>query len=118
MAREGETPWLDEYPATYDPFKEYKFSEENPVRNVDNPLEEGKRRLEEGDLPSAVLFFEAAVQQEPENAEAWQLLGERFGYIWPVSLYFIILTRNLSSRERAGSPGNLCSEEMCGPGGR
>ena len=76
MAREGETPWLDENQATYDPFKEYKFSEENPARNVDNPLEEGKRRLEEGDLPSAVLFFEAAAQQEPENGEAWQLLGQ------------------------------------------
>ena len=97
MAREGETPWLDENPAKYDPFKEYKFTEENPVKNVDNPLEEGKRRLEEGDLPSAVLFFEAAVQQESENAEAWQLLGE----IWklPVRLYFcpLLLPRNLTS---------------------
>ena len=86
MAREGETPWLDENPAKYDPFKEYKFTEENPVKNVDNPLEEGKRRLEEGDLPSAVLFFEAAVQQEPENAEAWQLLGEIRKFL---SLYFL-----------------------------
>ena len=88
MAREGETPWLDENPAKYDPFKEYKFTEENPVKNVDNPLEEGKRRLEEGDLPSAVLFFEAAVQQEPENAEAWQLLGE----IWKLPSQFIFLS--------------------------
>ena len=96
MAREGETPWLDEYPATYDPFKEYKFSEENPVRHADNPLEEGKRRLEEGDLPSAVLFFEAAVQQQPENAEAWQLLGE---IICIVGLwrYHLLLARHLPS---------------------
>ena len=76
MSREGEHSWLEEYPSTYDPFKEYKFTEENPVKDAANPLEEGKKRLEEGDLPSAVLFFEAAVQQEPDNTEAWQLLGE------------------------------------------
>ena len=96
MAREGETPWLDEYPATYDPFKEYKFTEENPLRHVDNPLEEGKRRLEEGDLPSAVLFFEAAVQQQPENAEAWELLGEiSCGYFYS-NLLHLALARHLS----------------------
>ena len=76
MAREGEHSWLEENSTTYDPFKEYKFTEENPVKDVVNALEEGKKRLEEGDLPSAVLFFEAAVQQEAENTEAWQLLGE------------------------------------------
>jgi len=44
---------------------------------VDNKdaLEEGKKRLADGDIPSAVLCFEAAAQAEPENALAWQLLG-------------------------------------------
>jgi len=111
MAGEGETPWLDENHATYDPFKEYKFTEENPVRNVENPLAEGKRRLEEGDLPSAVLFFEAAVQQQPENAEAWQLLGE----IWKlsVSLYFLFWPPGTSQAENEQDPQAISALKKC-----
>jgi Flp pilus assembly protein TadD len=45
------------------------------MKDVDSALEEGKRKLEAGDLPSAVLCFEAAVQQNQTNSEAWQLLG-------------------------------------------
>lgn len=45
------------------------------MAEIDNPLERGKQFLNEGDLPSAVLCFEAAVKRQPENALAWQLLG-------------------------------------------
>ena len=44
--------------------------------DVPDPLQRGKKLLEDGDLPSAVLCFEAAVKQDPENSEAWLLLGK------------------------------------------
>ncbi|CAK9812427.1 Peroxisomal targeting signal 1 receptor [Anthophora plagiata] len=69
-------PWLSEYDTFYDPFKDYEFHEENPMKNLPDALEEGKKRLEAGDLPSAILCFEAAVQQDENNTEAWLLLGK------------------------------------------
>ena len=68
-------PWLSDLNSTFDPFKEYKFSQDNPTQNHPDPLEEGKKMLALGDLPSAVLYFESAVHHHPDNAEAWQLLG-------------------------------------------
>ncbi|XP_071050066.1 peroxisomal targeting signal 1 receptor isoform X2 [Onthophagus taurus] len=73
---ETEHTWANEFnDEYYDPYKEYKFSDENPLADIENPLERGKEMLEKGDLPSAVLCFEAAVKKEPENGEAWLLLG-------------------------------------------
>ncbi|CAD1480983.1 unnamed protein product, partial [Heterotrigona itama] len=69
-------PWLSEYDTFYDPFKDYEFHEENPMKNLPNALEEGKKRLAAGDLPSAILCFEAAIQQDEKNSEAWLLLGK------------------------------------------
>ncbi|XP_071638730.1 peroxisomal targeting signal 1 receptor [Temnothorax longispinosus] len=70
-------PWVSEFDTYYDPFnKEYDFCETNPMKDLPNALEEGKRRLEAGDLPSAVLCFEAAAQQDENNVEAWLLLGK------------------------------------------
>ncbi|XP_055535719.1 peroxisomal targeting signal 1 receptor [Wyeomyia smithii] len=72
---ESQHPWLSEFSEFYDPYKEYKFDEENPMSNVENAFDKGKAFLAQGDIPSAVLCFEAAVKQDPENPEIWELLG-------------------------------------------
>ena len=51
------------------------FTEQNPLKEVSNPLEEGLKRREEGDLPTAVLLFEAEVQARPHSIQGWLLLG-------------------------------------------
>jgi len=69
--------WLSEFEEMKNLQREkaYSFTPDNEMDSIGNPLAEGKRRLENGELPTAVLCFEAAVKQNPSNAEAWQLLG-------------------------------------------
>lgn len=55
--------------------KDYNFSEGNIMLENKNALEIGKEKLKMGDIPGAVLCFEAAVQQQFDSAEAWFLLG-------------------------------------------
>lgn len=74
-AENEDHPWLSDFSAQYEPFKEYDFREDNPLQNIPNSLEEGRKRLASGDIPGAVLLFEAAVKKEPQNSLAWQLLG-------------------------------------------
>lgn len=45
----------------------YQFEEENPYLSHPDPLSEGVKRMEAGDIPGAVRFFESAVQKEPDN---------------------------------------------------
>lgn len=55
--------------------QKYKFAEENAMADHPDALEEGKKRVAAGDIPSAVLCFEAAAKTSPDNAMVWQLLG-------------------------------------------
>lgn len=56
--------------------QQYQFSSDNPYMTSENPMEEAMKLLNEGDLTRAILAFEAAVQKDPENVEAWRLLGQ------------------------------------------
>ncbi|XP_041650054.1 peroxisomal biogenesis factor 5 isoform X2 [Cheilinus undulatus] len=70
-------PWLSDFDqllnSSYD--KGYQFEEDNPYMSHPDPLSEGVKRMEAGDIPGAVRFFESAVQREPDNQLAWQYLG-------------------------------------------
>ncbi|XP_063238400.1 peroxisomal targeting signal 1 receptor isoform X2 [Bacillus rossius redtenbacheri] len=67
--------WPEEFTQVLDPFSTYQFQQDNPMTGLADALAEGKRKLEAGDVPSAVLCFEAAVQRDEACAEAWLLLG-------------------------------------------
>ena len=75
MAKEEDVEWLEEFSEKYEPFSKYDFGASNPFDNLMDPLAEGKKSLQAGDLPTAVLLFEAAVKQHPDMPQAWQYLG-------------------------------------------
>ncbi|XP_062987511.1 PEX5-related protein isoform X2 [Elgaria multicarinata webbii] len=55
--------------------KGYYFHTENPFKDWPGAFEEGLKKLREGNLPLTILFLEAAILQDPHDAEAWQFLG-------------------------------------------
>ncbi|XP_071379199.1 LOW QUALITY PROTEIN: PEX5-related protein [Centroberyx affinis] len=74
--------WLEEsesdgpIPPTVSPMeKGYYFHTNNPYRDWPNAFAEGQEKGREGDLNHAVLLLEAAILQDPQDSEAWQVLG-------------------------------------------
>uniref|UniRef100_A0A3B3SPT7 PEX5-related protein n=1 Tax=Paramormyrops kingsleyae TaxID=1676925 RepID=A0A3B3SPT7_9TELE len=73
--------WLTEndqaqIPSSVSPHeKGYYFHTDNPYKDWPNAFEDGVKKAREGDLPNAVLLLEAAVLQDPQDSEAWQVLG-------------------------------------------
>ncbi|XP_074690336.1 PEX5-related protein isoform X7 [Strix aluco] len=55
--------------------KGYYFHTDNPFKDWPGAFEEGLKKMKEGDLPVTILYLEAAILQEPNDAEAWQFLG-------------------------------------------
>ncbi|XP_017351592.1 PEX5-related protein isoform X3 [Ictalurus punctatus] len=53
----------------------YFFHMNNPYKDWPNAFEEGLQKSREGDLNSAVQLLEAAILQDPQDSEAWQVLG-------------------------------------------
>ncbi|XP_041694658.1 PEX5-related protein-like [Coregonus clupeaformis] len=73
--------WLTEneqaqIPSSVSPHeKGYYFHTDNPYKDWPNAFKEGFRKSKEGDLPNAVLLLEGAILQDPQDSEAWQVLG-------------------------------------------
>uniref|UniRef100_A0A8C4ZM75 Peroxisomal targeting signal 1 receptor n=1 Tax=Gadus morhua TaxID=8049 RepID=A0A8C4ZM75_GADMO len=70
-------PWLSDFDqllsTSYD--KGYQFEEDNPYLSHQDPLSEGLKRMEAGDIPGAVRLFESAVFKCNCLLQAWQYLG-------------------------------------------
>ena len=67
-------------------FFQYAFEADNPYQDSSDPYNEGLQKKLEGDLPSAILLFEAALQKDPDHVKAWETLGKKSLYLGTVSV--------------------------------
>lgn len=55
-----------------------KFEEDNPFRDVLDPLAEAQRLIREGRDREALLALQVEVQRNPESSEGWRQLGQLY----------------------------------------
>jgi len=74
---ETEGDWVQQYEGfkSEGPLKEYIFQEDNPYLNTENPFEKGLELFKQGNIPEAILAFEASVIKGPNFSQGWQYLG-------------------------------------------
>lgn len=60
--------------------KVYEFEDENPLIDHPDPFQAGLDKLKEGDIPNAVLLFEAAVQKDSQHAQVTGVTGSVRGF--------------------------------------
>eukprot|EP01130_Rhizamoeba_saxonica_P005791 TRINITY_DN2296_c0_g1_i3.p1 TRINITY_DN2296_c0_g1~~TRINITY_DN2296_c0_g1_i3.p1 ORF type:complete len:640 (-),score=145.62 TRINITY_DN2296_c0_g1_i3:30-1949(-) len=62
-------------PFSYEKYKPYVFSEDNPYLSHSDPLAEAKELFDNGNLSESILAFEAGLSKDMTNSEAWCNLG-------------------------------------------
>ncbi len=73
----------------------------------------------DGDLPSAILLFEAALQKDPDHMKAWEVLGRKIlETAVPVRkrgkfLFFLFLYSGLTLAENEQDPGAITAYKRC-----
>jgi len=54
----------------------YAFQAPNPFLKDPEAFQKGIKFFKQGNIPDAILAFEAAVQADPNNSKGWLMLGQ------------------------------------------
>lgn len=68
----------------------------------------------EGDLPSAILLFEAALQKDPDHTKAWEVLGKKIKQPLLLKINHIQqFLKGLTLAENEQDPGAISAYKRC-----